>query len=870
MRDNVILLEREEPLALLESALRGAVRGRGRIVSVEGEAGIGKTSLVHDFVAGLPSRTSLHIGGCEHLSTPEPLGPLRDVARGSHGRFSLSATSHFASFESLLRLLTDRGGPAVLVIEDLHWADDLTLDLLRYLARRIQTARVLVVVTSRNDEAGSQDRLAALWSDLPRDAHERIELRPLSIGAVTTLAEALGRSASDVFAATGGNPFHVTEYLAAAREDVPRSVQDATLSRAARLTAGGRRVLDCASIFPRRIDEALLRVLAQDRDDAGVKECLRAGMLNARDGGLTFRHELARRAIHEAISPLRCRELHAAALAMLKTHADGTAAEAAHHAEQARETADLISFSIKAAEEASAVGAHSDAVAHLTKALAQEDGPAGLDRADLLERQAEAGEQCGALDVATAAINAAIRARQAAGDVPGIGNALRISARVRYWQGLTDLAEQHAHAALEVMRECTDTWQYAMALSGQSQLDMLAYRADAAISRGKIAMAAADRLGRSDIYMHALTNVTTALARADTDADFSRMRAAIAEGRRRGELDALPRLYANLCDSMARARLYEGLFQLLEDGISAAVARDNGPLHAYMRGARAIALFDLGRLKEAMAEAESVIYGPYPRGLGRYPALVILSRVRVRLGLPEEGVIDDARAVAPSRRDLMRQWPIAIADAEAHWLGERRPQAARDLRAAFDHAQSIGSERAMWETALWLKIIGEPVTPPRGPTNRVAHVHRLHIAGQWREAALAWGDRGCPYEQAIALSMGDEAASREALALFDSLGARPAASRLRRRLRQSGARDVPTGPRTARRNDPAGLTPRQNQVLNLLSEGLSNGQIAERLGASPKTVEHHVGAVLAALDAPSRLRAVQIARDRGLLLAQEN
>jgi DNA-binding CsgD family transcriptional regulator len=166
---------------------------------------------------------------------------------------------------------------------------------------------------------------------------------------------------------------------------------------------------------------------------------------------------------------------------------------------------------------------------------------------------------------------------------------------------------------------------------------------------------------------------------------------------------------------------------------------------------------------------------------------------------------------------------------------------------------------------LWLKILGEAVDLPPDVVGRLLPAYASHIGGRWREAADAWCELGCPYEQAIALSMGDETAQREALALFDRLGAAPAAQKLRRAMRESGVRRVPSGPRSARRNDPAGLTPRQNQVLKLLAEGLSNSQIAARLQMSPKTVEHHVGAVLAAFEAPSRLRAVQIARERGVL-----
>ena len=149
---------------------------------------------------------------------------------------------------------------------------------------------------------------------MPRDCRERIEPQPLSPVAVSVLAERSGRAAREVFEATGGNPFHVTEFLATERSAVPHSVRDATLARTSRLSSHARFTLDCASIFPRQIDQETLRVLAEDTDYRGVEECMRGGMLSAAGQTLAFRHELARRAVHEAMSPLRRRELHAAAL----------------------------------------------------------------------------------------------------------------------------------------------------------------------------------------------------------------------------------------------------------------------------------------------------------------------------------------------------------------------------------------------------------------------------------------------------------------------------------------------------------------------------------------------------------------------------
>ena len=417
-----------------------------------------------------------------------------------------------------------------------------------------------------------------------------------------------------------------------------------------------------------------------------------------------------------------------------------------------------------------------------------------------------------------------------------------------------------------MLADFPDSWQYASALSGQSQLDMLADRIDMAIQRGGEAMERARRLGRDDIYFHALTNVCAARCSRDVAAGLPQLNAAIDEVRAAGAVDAIPRLYSNLTFIKAHARQYEGLLDDCDIGIHASSARDNARIEGYIRGARAMALLDLGRPREALAEAEDVLAGHYPFGITRIPALIVASRARVRLGLPEGGALAEARTLTTSRRDVLRLAPLAVADAEAEWLGMRQTGAVATLRQAFDVI--LGAWGEVWtlgEAAMWLQLLGAPVELPQRPPGGPTTPQMLMLDGDWSAAARAWATLGCPFEQAIALSQGDEADQRAALAIFDRLEYAPAARRLRRAMREKGVRGVPTGPRSARRNDPLGLTPRQNQVLALLSEGLSNVEIGERLNTSAKTVEHHVSAVLAALDAPSRLRAVQIARERGLV-----
>ena len=214
----------------------------------------------------------------------------------------------------------------------------------------------------------------------------------------------------------------------------------------------------------------------------------------------------------------------------------------------------------------------------------------------------------------------------------------------------------------------------------------------------------------------------------------------------------------------------------------------------------------------------------------------------------------------------MRSASLALVDAEALWLGLPRPGARERLRAAFEVA--LGCHGQLWnvaDTALWLTLLGEPAPMPAEIAGRLRAPYRAHLSGAWREAATAWAELGCLYEQAIALSMGDEAGQREALSLFDKTGATAAAARVRRELRAGGARAIPRGPIARTRSGPAGLTQRQSQVFALLVKGLSNAQIARRLSISPKTAEHHVSAIMARMGVTTRRAAADAARERGLL-----
>jgi predicted ATPase len=338
-------LERDRELSVLESSLAG-VRGTagGALVLLGGEAGVGKTALLRRFSESLDGSVRFLTGACEPLFTARPLGPFLDVGETTGGELAALVTAGARPHEVAVALLRELATPqsTVLVLEDLHWADEATLDVLALLGRRVGSVPALVVASFRDDELDRTPQTRAVLGELvgrPR----RLRLLPLSPAAVGELAEPYGVDGDELFRRTGGNPFFVTEALGAAGEAIPPTVREAVLARAARLSEEARRLFDAVAIVPGQVELWLLEALAGELVER-LDECLRSGMLTTAGGHVAFRHELARLAIEEEIAPHRRVALHRAALAA-RGERDPDLARLAHHAEAAGDAEAVLHLS---------------------------------------------------------------------------------------------------------------------------------------------------------------------------------------------------------------------------------------------------------------------------------------------------------------------------------------------------------------------------------------------------------------------------------------------------------------------------------------------------------------------------------------------
>jgi DNA-binding CsgD family transcriptional regulator/tetratricopeptide (TPR) repeat protein len=888
-----LLLERETPLREAMGAVLAARRGYGRTLLLCGEAGIGKSSLVERVVAevGTGSGQRVLLGGCEDLFSPRPLGPLRDIAAALRNATLLqlidSGASAGAVFSAFFELLDTQVVSSLVVFEDVHWADEATLDLVKYLARRIVRLPVLLLLTYRDDELGADHPLRQVLGDLPPAQLTRVTLLPLSQQAVAELACAAGRSADGLHAATGGNPFFVTEVLASGVADVqlgvPSSVRDAVHTRLARLESGQREVVDALCVVPGRVEMWLAAaLLPAPRAAQDIDACIARGMLVAHDGALAFRHELARRATADALSPMQRQLRHARVLAALSLLPAGvpqpSLSRLAHHAAEAGDTARVLELAPRAAHEAATVGAHREAALQLATALRFADGAPGELRAQLHESWSyEAGLSLAIDARVIEARHQAIALWRLLGRIDKVGLNLRWLSRLHWYQGEAAEAGRYAEQAVAELEPLPPGPELAWAYSTRSQLYMLQDRTEPAIAWGERAIVLAQQCGEAEILCHALNNVGTAELFAGRPGGYAKLEQSLELARAGGFHEQAARVYTNAGEYAVVSKDYARAERWLSDGIEFDRQHDLDSWTHYLMGWLAQLRLEQGRLDEAERIAQEVLATPRLTAVMRLPALTVLARLHMRRDDTQaDALIDEALAIAGPTGEAQRIVPLVATLVEQAWLrGDKTASLA-----ALQRLQGVpGVGVNAWEAgemAVWRQRTGELMSPAEVPAH-AALPWQLELQGDLQAAVQSWHALGAPNEAALALlqaalqSDSHSAAGflAKALQQFEAIGAHLGAARVRSVARERGlARLLPArkrGPYVKAREHPRGLSGREQQVLDCMAQGLSNARIAERLGLAQRTVEHHVSAVLAKFSAQHRHEAVALARREGLL-----
>lgn len=863
------LLERDRDLARLAEALAVVSAGQGCFALVSGEAGIGKTSFVEHFVATQVRSARVLKGNCDALFTPSPLAPLHDIARQFGGGRLLSqlesGTGRPALFSAFLDLLQSSAQPVVLIIEDIHWADEATLDLIKYLSRRIAPVRVLVIATHRDDEIGRQHPLKLLLGDLAgaRAVH-RIQLARLSVDAIRKLVAGKALDVEALHRQTAGNPFFISEIVATSGRGIPVTVRDAVLARAAKLKPRGRKLLELAAVIGSRIEHRILEeVLAHASD--GLADCIAVGMLQEQSDGVAFRHELAREAILESIDPLRRRSLYRTALKGAIESvgaARSELAQLAHYAEGGADARAVMEYGVAAAKAAALLGAHREAAAQYERVLRFADDRPATERARYLESYAEECATIDHLDEAIEAYQQAIQLSREAGNRLKEGEILAALAWPLVRSGQNGAAEQASQQAITALETLAPTTQLASAYRTKAHLRMLDRDRDVAVEWGKKAIKLATRFQDHATVAGAEMVVGSAILVTGDDRGRPHLDRCLALARENGWDSLVGLAYLNIGSSYGEQYRFAEADRELAKGV--AFARDRDLDHAchYMSAWLALTRLYQGTWAEAGDIATAVIAEPNLAAVSKIMALVALGRVRTRRGDPgAAGVLDEALELASQTETLQRLAPVRAARAELAWLTGDRETAATEACAVYNLAARHRHRWHVGEFSYWRSLVDDRVQVPKWAARPFA----LQIAGNWKRAAIEWSRRGCPYEEARALAEGDVPAQMRALEIFDALGAAPAALLLRKHLRAAGVRRIPRGRRSSTRKNPFGLTTREFETLGEIKNGLSNSDIGTKLNISAKTVDHHVSAILAKLGASSRREAARIAVEQRLV-----
>ncbi|MCP2340825.1 ATP-binding protein [Actinomadura rupiterrae] len=896
-----VFVGRTTELAALRAAYARAEAGETAVILLAAEAGGGKSRLVEEFVQG---KRAL-IGGCLDLGAaslpyapftailrrlgPETVARLASpAARGELARL-LPALGDAAPdagsgqvrlFEHVLGLIERLGAdePVVLVVEDAHWADRSTRDLLTFLVRNPVPAKVLLIATSRVDDPD----VRALFGELARLPHvTRLDLPPLTRtqvaaqvrGLVGGPAPALIR---DAHARGGGNPLFVEALVEDPGEAVPGSLRDLLLARFRTLPDTTRAAVRIASAAGDRVGHGLLTAVA---GDAGLDEALRPaverGLLVVDEDGYAFRHALIREAVHLDLLPgerIRLHRRYAEAIEADPALAEAPTSALALHWNACGDHARALEAAWHAADESGHAAAYAECLALLERVLDLWDrvpGPerlVGVDRDEVMLRTARVAITVADFEYGMRIVRTLLESTD---DPDETAELLCLRGTFRGFAGQSDDLDDYREAERLASRP------------NAQRVWVLTHLSSRLSVRGE--KAASERLGLEGLKLAAelgghpavdgLRVVVASAAARDGLGDLAPL-----ERLRTADLrdDARVRAFTNLSHAYGGAGRVADSLAVVDEGL--AFAERTGLTHSVglaLVTNRIEALFLLGRWEEAA--------GRLRQALDRYhnPAM------RIQLGI-WAAELRAATGTGPAPEPIalaepvdsgypQTALPLAQALINLRLSEDDRPAARATAEAALRHPELTVQPIFTWpllEAAARAGVLAAPETIAAAPVQgAIATAHAAAVAARtgdpsgWDTALETWERLDHPYNLArtlfeaacadLAAGARKSAANRlhRAEQIAERLGAAPLRRQIAERSRRAGLAGSTGGP----------LTPRESEVLRLLARGRSNKEIAAELFISPKTASVHVSNLMAKLDASSRTQAAAIAHDRGLL-----
>jgi ATP/maltotriose-dependent transcriptional regulator MalT len=853
------LIERNKFLAALEGVFEKIVEGEGHCILLAGEAGIGKTSLIKAFSKQKKNDCNIYQGTCDSLFTPRPLAPLYDIIGQINNDLwpnDDQAVDRVKMFSKLFNELRNQDKPTLVIFEDIHWADEATLDFIKFFARRIAQIRCLFIISYRDNEVNAQYPLRNLLGQLPSDSFTTLQLLPLSRQAVEALASEKGYSGEDVYSISGGNPFYVNEILASYSPGIPENIKDSILALYNTLDDKIKGVWSALSVIPAGFEVAYLERMEPEYETV-IENCLLAKIIVLDNGVIFFKHELYRRTIEASLSPVLRVALNKRILDLfLEDFEQNQEIERIiHHAKNANEHQLVIKYAPLAAGQAAAVGAHIESARLYYMAISCYNGDDKDVLAKLYEPYAYECYLTNQLKEAIAYQEKLLAIRQEQDDKEQMGNSFRFLSRLWWFEGNHKQSEHYAYRAIKALGEHSSSKATAMAFSNMSQLKMLSDQNALSIFWGEKAITLAKELKDDETLSHALNNVGSAYLKvpASKQQGIDMLMKSLEIALKKSYHEHAARAYINLIGNSIILKDYEFAEKASEEGIQYCMDRDLDSWAAYMLSCKARLLLETGNWEQAYAIADKLLANKSYTSIVIIPALTVIATIKMRRGdtdaLP---LLLEASDLAFEAMELQRIIPVLAALLEYEWLTGERVVEKEMFESALNLLTDTDAEHYKQEFDFWVTKVQK--------NNYQAKVfydaYKISDTKAKVKSVAPSEESGCRYAHAIKLFDGGIADKKMAINIIHGLGANRVYEKMKADMRTSGIKNIPRGMRKSTLENPANLTRRELDILFLLKEGLQNKEIAERLFISAKTVDHHISSILFKLDAKSRAKAV--------------
>ncbi|WP_375323514.1 AAA family ATPase [Flagellimonas sp. GZD32] len=862
------LLERDAYMETLNGLFEKIAQHKGHTVFLSGEGGLGKSSLIYSFLGGLDRSVKVLKGGCDSLFTPRPLGPLYDLAPDLSMRFNdylMEESNKALLFSAFLQELKSMGRNMVLIIEDIHWADEASMDLLKFLCRRIHTINCLLIISFRENEIIHKHLFRTIYGEVPPDHYTKLKLKPLSLGAVKTLAAETRHDYKHVYRLTKGNPFYVTELLAHYDEGIPENIKDAILNVFLKQSETVRRLWEIISIFPGRVNITLIEKLEPDFYDS-VESCLASGTLIIKDNFLFFKHELYRTAIEGELSAIKKKRLNQKVLNYLLTKKvePKNLSLVVHFAKNSQNGELVEKYAPIAGDRAAIQGSHIEACKLFLTAIEYKNDQ-GEELAILYEK---AAYECYLTNQTRKAIEEQTKALEIwreLGNNLKIVFSLRFLSRLNWFEGKKREAEYfglEAINAVEALKggEPKFIKEKALVYSNYSQLKMLSYENKLCLEYGNKAIALAEEINDEEILSHAYNNIGTSLYLEDkVGLDYLKKSLTIALNNKYNEHVA--RAYTNIISISVENKDYQITRNHIADALEYCDENDLHSWSYYMLTWKARYHFEQCEWGDVEDITRGILKNQHHPPIIRIGALTILGRLLNRkesaAGLE---YLLESMDLALNAGEIQRIHPLTIAILEYEWMTGDSEYTDELLEELFGLLKKIPSKIHFDELVRWLKRTNRPYDH----LLKWFPVYTVDMINTRREAER-FKNLGCQFEYALGIYALSKEDSYEAVRIMDGLNLSEVCNFLKNDLRFKGIKSVPRGYRDSTKSNPAFLTKRQLDVLGFLKHGCTNQEIADKLFISPKTVDHHVSAILSKLEVNTRQKAVNEAEKMGII-----